>query len=303
MLAGTATLPFGAYHFGRVQFYFALSNLVAVPLTGVLVMPAGMLGLALMPLGLERPALIVMGWGNEAVLWIAHVTAALPGASVVVPHLPPWGLVAVALGMMWLALWRSRLRLAGIAAIVLGLMSPALVRPPDLLVSAEARLIGVRTPSGVFMQQVSGSSKFTRESWLRYWAEPSFAAIPADGEAADGTIFCEKEACLLRPSAGAKAAMLVRGAAYPDGCGEASVIVSAEPARGLCPRPWPALVDRFTVWRNGAAAIWLDEYSARVVTDRAYRGVRPWVPPPPVPRARAAPTLRPAQTEAAPAGE
>ena len=44
MLAGTATLPFGAYHFGRVQFYFALSNLLAVPLTGVLVMPAGMLG-------------------------------------------------------------------------------------------------------------------------------------------------------------------------------------------------------------------------------------------------------------------
>ncbi|MEJ0015407.1 MAG: ComEC/Rec2 family competence protein [Acetobacteraceae bacterium] len=54
LLAGTATLPFGAYHFGQVQFYFALSNLAAVPLTGVLVMPAGMLSLGLMPLGWER---------------------------------------------------------------------------------------------------------------------------------------------------------------------------------------------------------------------------------------------------------
>ena len=113
LLAGTATLPFGAYHFGRVQFYFALSNLIAVPLTGVLVMPAGMLGLALMPLGLERPALIVMGWGIEGVLWIAHATADLPGATWRAPHIPPWGLVVVALGMMWLALWRSRLRLGG----------------------------------------------------------------------------------------------------------------------------------------------------------------------------------------------
>ena len=63
---------------------------------------------------------------------------------------------------------------------------------------------------------------------------------------------CQKDACLLRPQPRAKAALLVRGALHPDGCSEASVIVSAEPARGLCPRPWPALVDRFTVWRYGA---------------------------------------------------
>ena len=31
MLAGTATLPFGTYHFGRVQFYFALSNCSPCP--------------------------------------------------------------------------------------------------------------------------------------------------------------------------------------------------------------------------------------------------------------------------------
>jgi hypothetical protein len=67
--------------------------------------------------------------------------------------------------------------------------------------------------------------------------------------------------------------MLVRGATHPDGCGEVSVIVSAEPARGLCPRPWPGLVDRFTVWRYGATAIWLDGRRARIVTDRAYRAL------------------------------
>jgi competence protein ComEC len=91
--------------------------------------------------------------------------------------------------------------------------------------------------------------------------------------------------------------MLVRGATHPDGCREVSVIVSAEPARGLCPRPWPGLVDRFTVWRYGATAIWLDGRRARIVTDRAYRGDRPWVPPQPTPHPRPAPTLSPAQSE------
>jgi competence protein ComEC len=124
--------------------------------------------------------------------------------------------------------------------------------------------------------------------------------MPIDGTSEDGAIACHKDVCLLRPQAGAKAAMLVRGASHPDGCAASSVIISAEPARGLCPRPWPALVDRFTVWRYGATAIWLDARHARIVTDRAYRGVRPWVPPPPEPRAHAAPTLPPAQFDTAP---
>ena len=239
-----------------------------------------------------------MGWGNEAVLWVARTAAAMPGAAVLVPLMPPWGLLTVAFGMTWLALWRSRMRLAGVAVIIVGLVSPGLVRPPDLLVSAEARLIGVRTSAGVYLQQVSGASKFTRDAWLHYWAADTPHPFPTEGAAAEGMIECAKDVCLLRPLAGAKGALLVRGAAHPAGCGEAGVIVSAEPARGLCPRPWPALVDRFTVWRYGATAIWLDGTRARVLTDRAYRGVRPWVPPPPVPRSRQVPALPPARTDA-----
>jgi competence protein ComEC len=121
--------------------------------------------------------------------------------------------------------------------------------------------------------------------------------MPIDATEAAGAVDCRRDACLLRPVAGAKAVLLVRGALHPDGCREASIIVSAEPARGLCPRPWPALVDRFTVWRYGATAIWLDGSHARIVTDRAYRGIRPWVPPPPVPREHPVPALPPARSE------
>ena len=140
---------------------------------------------------------------------------------------------------------------------MLGLASPLLVRPADLLVSADARLIGVRLRDAVYLQQESGASRFTRDAWLQYWATGAPVAMPADGAQVDGAIACREEACLLRPVRNAKAALLVRGASHPAGCAEASVIVSAEPARGLCARPWPALVDRFTVWRYGATAIWL----------------------------------------------
>jgi competence protein ComEC len=299
-LAGSASAPYGAYHFGHVQVYFVLANMVAVPLTALWVMPAGLIALLLMPLHLESLALVPMGWGAQAVVWVARATAGLPAATFPVPHIPAWGLCLFSLGLAWLGLWRTRRRLLGVVVMVVGLASPLLDRPPDLLVSSDGRLIAVRTGQGVFLQQMQGGSKFTRDAWMQYWGVKSFQMIPVGAEGQDGdggVIRCGDGACLLRPYPDRLGAMLARGGRPPDFCGLVSVTVSAEPARGLCPRPWPQLVDRFTVWRNGSSAIWLDRDAARIVTDRFERGSRPWVPPPPKPRKAAASNLPPAMID------
>ena len=287
-LAGTASAPFGAYHFGHVQVYFVLANMVAVPLTAMWVMPAGLIALLLMPLHLEALALVPMGWGAQAVVWVARGTAALPEATFRVPHMPAWGLIVFSFGLAWLGLWRTRRRLPGVLIMLVGLASPLVDHPPDLLVSDDARLIAVRTAQGAFMLRNGGGSKFVRDAWAQYWGVEPLSSLP---ERLDPVIGCEDGACLLRPYPDRPGAMLARGARHPSYCAQISVIVSAEPARGLCPRPWPELVDRFTVWRNGSAAIWLEPGGARILTDRAERGERPWVPPPPKPRKPVAPTL------------
>ena len=279
-LAGTASAPFAAYHFGKIQIYFVLSNMVAVPLTAMWVMPAGFFALALMPFGLERLALAPMGWGAEAIVWIARATAALPQATLPAPHAPPWGLAVLAAGIAWVGLWRSPMRLAGLLLIAAGLASPAFFTPPDILVSEDARLIGFRTPAGLFARSVKGASKFTREAWEQYWADGDLQPFPAAGEAAAGMIDCTPRDCLLRPRPDAPPALLVRpGGAGPVRCDGAAVLLAAEPAKGLCPRDGARLVDRFTVWREGAQAIWLTPEGARITTDRGERGDRPWVPP------------------------
>jgi len=70
-LAGTASMPYGAYHFGHIQIYYVIANMVAVPLTAFWVMPLGLLSLPLMPLDLEWLTLVPMGWGAEAIVWVA----------------------------------------------------------------------------------------------------------------------------------------------------------------------------------------------------------------------------------------
>ena len=270
LLAGVATAPFGAYHFGRVQAYFILANLIAVPLTASIVMPAGLLALLLMPLGLEQVALWPMGWGLDAVLWVARTVAALPAATFGVPHTPAWGLSLTALGLAWLGLWRSRLRLGGVPLILAGLCSGLVSPPADLLVASDARLIAWRSPA--YLQSRPGASRFVLDAWQQYWAEQLEAPFPENGP--PDPVSCSVAGCRIQQ--GGATVLLARADPAAD-CTGIALVVSAEPARNTC----PALprIDRFTVWRDGAHAVWLRNGAATVLSDRAYRGDRPWVPP------------------------
>nr|WP_245217189.1 ComEC/Rec2 family competence protein [Neoroseomonas nitratireducens] len=284
LLAGAATAPIGLAHFGRLQWYGVIANAIAVPLTSVLVMPAGMVAAVAMPLGLEAPALAVMGWGVEGVLAVAREVASWPGAATGARPLPGWGLVAFMSGLTWLCLWARRWRLLGVPLMLLGMASGALHRPPDLLVSGDARLIAVAAQDRLWLQRQPGASAFLRDQWLRAHGLAQADALPASGEEAGGAIRCDAAACLLRPHADGAVALLLRRPAEASPCGRAALLVAAEPIRLRCPDT--VAIDRFSVWRDGPHAAWLGPEGVRVVSDRAWRGARPWVPPPPRPRVR-----------------
>ncbi len=273
LLAGVASAPFAAYHFGQVQAYFILANLVAVPLTAIWIMPAGLTALALMPFGLEALALTPMGWGIDAVLWIARTVSALPAATMDVPHSPGWGLAVLSLGLAWLGLWRSRWRLAGIGAIAGGLCAGLVSPPAALLVSADARLIGL---NGVYLQTRPGAAPFVLDAWRHYWAGALGLPFPESGE--PGPVRCDTDGCRIQQGG---ATILLARSLKPMACEEASLVVSADPAPAVCPSL--PRIDRFTVWRDGANAVWMEGGEVRVVSDREVRGDRPWVPPVPTP--------------------
>ena len=273
LLAGSFSAPFAAYHFGRMQVYFVLANMIAVPLCAMWVMPMGLLALVLMPVGLEQLALIPMGWGIDLILIVARQTSALPEAVLAVPHIPAWGLCFIALSTAWIGLMRGRVRLAGVPALAFGLLTPLMIRAPDILVSEDARLVAVRSDFGAFYSAVGAPSQFTLDSFGQYWATGTPRELPRDDD-------CTVAECLLRPRAEGPAALLLTGPGAPDRCGEAAILIATEPARGRCRRQALRYIDRFTVWRTGSQAIWLDAGGPVIVTDRETRGDRPWVPQP-----------------------
>ncbi len=269
LLAGTASAPFAAAAFGQVQLYFIVANMLAVPLTAMCVMPAGLLGLALMPLGLEQLAFLPMGWGVDAILWVGRTVSSWPAATLGVPHIPDAGLMLVTLGLAWLGLWRSSLRLAGIALLAAGLASPLVSRAPDLVVSPDARVVAIHAGGRTFAQSAAGGTH-EQEDWTQLWnAAPQ--PLPDEGEPATG-LRCDPDQCVL--TRGPLSVALVRPATRPQ-CG-AQLLVSASPLREAC--PGEPHIDRFTVWREGSQAVWLNAAGVRVVSDRATRGSRAWIP-------------------------
>jgi competence protein ComEC len=294
VIAGLATTPFGLHHFGRVQVYGVAANALAVPLTSFLVMPAGMLALLLMPFGAEGWALVAMGWGIAGILAVARAVAAWPGAALAVAPLPGLALAAIAFGFCWLCLWRERWRLWGLLPMALGAVAWGTTTLPAALAAADGRLYAFQVAGEMFFERRPGASRFIGDAWLRGVGDDAGMALPPEGEGGGGRITCTPPSCLLRDATGAPAVLLLRPAPPPRGqrpapdfrrgphpaCGTAPVLLSPEPIRGEC--PGGVVVDRFSVWRDGAHAVWLDP--PRVISDRAWRGDRPWVPPRPTPR-------------------
>ena len=108
LIASAAVAPFAAYHFHKSQQFAVIANLIALPVCNIVVMPAALVALIAMPFGLETLPLWVMGRGIEAMVWVAHRVAEVPGAVLRVPAMPSTAFVLMIAGGLWLMLWQTR---------------------------------------------------------------------------------------------------------------------------------------------------------------------------------------------------
>jgi competence protein ComEC len=276
-VAGTASLPIAAYHFGNATLWYVPANMLAVPLTAFWVLPWGLVALLLMPFGAAWLALAPMGWGIGGLLVLARGVAAWPGAIAPMPQLPPQALLLMAAGLVWLCIWRTRLRLAGLACIAAGIALPFAVRAPDALVSADARVVASRIGGQVYVEVRGGASPFEAEAPGRVWGVAKALAFPAGAEG--GAVACDAQAC--RWSIGARRVMLARS--VDAACRGADMALAGFVLRGCGA---DVVIDRRAVAQDGATLL----YGDHVVTDRDMRGDRPWV-------IRSGPALPAAKTE------
>jgi competence protein ComEC len=164
-VAGAATAPFAAAHFNQIAHYGLLANLLSVPLMGLFVMPAAVLSAALSPLGLGWVGLEIMRLGVAWILGVAGFVARLDGALSHVPAPPLETLPLIAVGALFLLLWRGRIRMVGLIIIASGFVAWTQTVRPDVLISGTGGLVGVLTDDGRVLSKPRGEG-FVALSWL-----------------------------------------------------------------------------------------------------------------------------------------
>ncbi len=268
LVAGTASAVYGIYHFNRFAVWSMVANLIAVPLTGVAVMPFALAALVLMPFGLESWALVPMGWGIWAVNQIALSVASWPGATFMFPAMPPWGLGVFTLGWAWLLIWRRSWRLWGLVPMALGLGSMALTPAPDLLVDHQGRSFAIRGNDGTLI--LNRGSALLQDAWRRRMGRSASAPWPGQDE---GRLLCVPGLCRYQTEAGQIALVLTQQGVREEIC-LAKVVVSAVKI-DFCPKE-TLVLDQTVLRQKGPHAVWLSDQGGHVESVADWQGQRPW---------------------------
>lgn len=271
VIGGVATAPYAAATFNRFADYGLLANLMTVPVMGAGVMGAGVVALLLWPFGLSGPAFAVMGAASQWILTVADRIAGLDGAVTMIPAPAPWIIPVLSLGLLWLALWPGRARLAGAVPVVAALALWPMAERPALLVSADGRIAGLMGPEGRALSAARGGS-FSAGVWLERDGDPATQAEAAARPGFDGP--AGARSFRLGPYAGA--ILSGKGAAgrVAAACATAALVILPEPAPPDLPDGCLVL-DARRLGQTGALALSVDAAGALVMTP-ANRPGRAW---------------------------
>jgi competence protein ComEC len=271
LIASLAVAPFAAYHFHKSQQYAVLANLIAIPVCNIVVMPAALATLVVMPLGMEAVPLWVMGWGIDAMSWVAAAVAGLPGAVGRLPAVSLSAFLAMVTGGLWLCIWRTRWRLLGIVGIAAGLgLAPTLSRP-DVLVGRDGLAVAVRATDGRLGAVVQRGAQFELARWLEHdgdGRQPREVAKAQDG------FRCDAAGCTAR----AKGALVVLSrhpSGLADDCARAALLILTYPRPRACGTVAPA-IDLYDLRDKGGHAVYVSPAGLRIETVADVRGERPW---------------------------
>jgi competence protein ComEC len=278
LIAAVATSPIAAAHFNRMAQYGLLANLLAVPVMGTLVMPAGVIGAVLALVGLEAPALWVMGIGTEWMLWVARFVADLGGAVTGVAKPPAAVVPLMGFGaVLGILCWRPAARRgvltqAGfVLAMTLLIAAAALwmtARRPLLLIAPEGEAVGLMTPEGRAISKPSGGA-FVVSTWLQEDGDMADQETAAARPAWTGDRRDRQAALsggwqvwhLTGKGSGARAAAACR----PD-----RIVVATEPV-DIDGKPRCLLLDPKRLRRSGAVAIRMTADGPQVTTGQPMR--------------------------------
>jgi competence protein ComEC len=270
LLAGTATIPYIAYHFHRVSPYGVVANLAAMPIVSAWVMPLGIFGLVAMPLGFDGSCWWLMGLGIDWMVKVALWTTTLPGALGRTTAFDGGTLLLCSLGLVTLCLLKTPLRFIGTALVCAAIVMMIKAPQPDVLIAADGTAVAIRGSEGRLAMIKSGSDTFAFREWL---AADGDSRSPQEGTLAAG-IKCDDAGCVGRLKEGGLVAFAKSPQAVEEDCRRAAIVISTRDIPSNC---GALVVDRQALRSSGATALRrLSDGQFEIIAARPRGYNRPW---------------------------
>ncbi|MGQ3286469.1 ComEC/Rec2 family competence protein [Sphingopyxis sp.] len=273
-----ALAPIALFHFHKAGLYGALANVVAIPLTTFVIMPAEALALLFDSVGLGAPFWWITEQALLALIGLAHGVADAPGAVAMMPSFPRWGFALAVFGGLGLLLWKTGWRRIGAVPLAIG-MAALLVQPrPDLLVTGDGRHIAAAMPDGSYALLRDKAGDYVRDSM----AEAAGVDAPLAALTELDHVECNRDFCRWSQGEGAARRIIlasrgrdrIEGAEMAAACAAADVVISDRWLPHECAGRWMT-IDRDSLATSGGLALYLGEKPEAVATLKAGDG-HPW---------------------------
>jgi len=260
LLATLATLPFTIYLFHRFSLHAVEANLVAVPLTSLVIMPAAFVSCLLSPLGLGDVPLFVFEKSLGLLVGIAATVSMWKGANIPVPHPPFFSFAFIVIGALWLCLWQQPWRKWGIFPICLGFISAFCQDPPHLLIDGRGKLVALYENNILYLNSMR-KGRFTADVWGKHLAAQEVKPLS-----------CKEGVCEVSFKG---VPIVISSVKENQPCVKEAVLVRLEPSQKACPEA-RHIIDWYDVWRGGSHALWVTSRGLRLEKVRPAHHHRPW---------------------------
>ncbi|NSX83052.1 DUF4131 domain-containing protein [Wolbachia endosymbiont of Atemnus politus] len=165
VIASLATVPYTIYNFNYLSISGIITNLVAIPIVTLVIIPLGIIYVLLIPLGIEWIIAPFIERPIDSVLYITNAIASLKYLIIPIRTFPASSIIIITFGLLWLCLWERNWRFFGIFFIVLGIFFSAVYRTPDILVSADN--IAVKENDNLLYSLTRKNRNFVVRTWAK----------------------------------------------------------------------------------------------------------------------------------------
>ncbi|UJQ20750.1 MULTISPECIES: ComEC/Rec2 family competence protein [unclassified Wolbachia] len=165
VIASLATVPYTIYNFNYFSISGIITNLVAIPIVTLIIIPLGIIYVLLIPFGIEWIIAPLIERPIDSILYITNAIASLQYLVIPIRTFPASSIIIITLGLLWLCLWERNWRFFGIFFIVLGICFSTAYKTPDILINADN--VAVKESDNLLYSLTRKNRNFVVKTWAK----------------------------------------------------------------------------------------------------------------------------------------